>query len=258
MAAQKALYNPHLEGDAFFWQAGPVGVLLSHGLTATAAEVRPLAHRLHEAGYTVAGPLLPGHGTTPADLNRTPWQDWVRSAEGNYRRLATRCERVFVGGESMGAVAALYLASEHPEAVGVLAYAPIIKLNLGAWDRLRLRLLAPFISTLAKTDWKPCEGWQGYPVTPLRAAMQLLHMEQEVVRRLPRIHQPVLVVQGRLDTTVHPRSGEIIRLGVSSAAVAVHWLEDSCHTVVLDQEFDQVVDLTLSFIERVLEPGAHE
>jgi carboxylesterase len=152
MTEKIAFHNLHLEGDAFFWQAGPDGVLLSHGLTATAAEVRPLAHELHEAGYTVAGPLLPGHGTTPADLNRTPWQDWVRATEEIYQQLAARCERIFVGGESMGALAALYLASEHPEAAAVLAYAPAIRLNLSAWDRLRLRLLAPFIPTVPKAD----------------------------------------------------------------------------------------------------------
>ena len=43
-----ALHNPHLEGGPFFWEAGPVGVLLLHGYTATTAEMRPLAKRLHE------------------------------------------------------------------------------------------------------------------------------------------------------------------------------------------------------------------
>jgi carboxylesterase len=217
MTENTALYNAHLEGDAFLWQAGPAGVLLSHGLTATAAEVRPLARRLHEVGYTVAGPLLPGHGTTPADLNRTRWQDWVCAAEETFQRLAACCERIFVGGESMGAVTALYLASEHPETVGVLTYAPAIRLSLSAWDRLRLRLLAPFMPTVPKANWSPCEGWQGYPVSPLRAGVQLLHMQREVIHRLPRIRQPILVVQGRLDTTIHPKSGEIICRGVSSA-----------------------------------------
>src|SRR5512142_3213769 len=105
------LHNPHLEGESFFWEAGPTGVLLLHGLTATTAEVRLLARRLHDRGYTIAGPLLPGHGTTPENLNRTRWIDWVQAAEESYRELSARCTRVFIGGESMGAVAALYLGS---------------------------------------------------------------------------------------------------------------------------------------------------
>jgi len=35
--------NPHLEGSPFFWEAGPIGILLAHGFSAITAEVRPLA-----------------------------------------------------------------------------------------------------------------------------------------------------------------------------------------------------------------------
>ena len=69
------LKNPHMEGDSFLWEAGPVGIVLSHGFTATTTEVRLLAKALHEKGYTVAGPLLPGHGTRYQDMNRCRWQD---------------------------------------------------------------------------------------------------------------------------------------------------------------------------------------
>ncbi|RPH38721.1 MAG: alpha/beta hydrolase, partial [Burkholderiales bacterium] len=75
------LHNPHLEGETFLWEAGSVGVFLSHGYTATTAEVRLFAKRLHEKGYSVAAPLLAGHGTRPEDLNRVTWQDWVESGE---------------------------------------------------------------------------------------------------------------------------------------------------------------------------------
>ena len=111
-----AIHNAHLDGSPFFLEGGPVGVLLVHGFTATPVEVRSLADRLHAQGHTVAGPLLPGHGTKPEDLNRVRWQDWIDAAEEVYGRLAARSDRVFVGGTSMGAVIALYLASLHPEA----------------------------------------------------------------------------------------------------------------------------------------------
>jgi carboxylesterase len=57
------IQNPGLEGDSFFCEAGPFGILLIHGFTATTAEVRPLARRLLSVGYTISGPLLPGHDT---------------------------------------------------------------------------------------------------------------------------------------------------------------------------------------------------
>src|SRR5512134_2949565 len=118
------MQNPQLEGGAFLWSAGRTGVLLIHGFTATTAEVRPLAKVLRQNGYTVAGPLLPGHGTTPEQANRARWQQWVAAGEAAYRQLAGRCDQVVVGGESMGGLIALYLAAQHPEVAAVLAYAP--------------------------------------------------------------------------------------------------------------------------------------
>lgn len=102
------LHNPELLGEEFFWSGGPVGILLCHGFTATTAEVRPLARCLNAAGYTVAGPLLPGHNTSPADLNRVRWQDWLKAFDAMLDRLYARCETVIVGGESTGGVLSLY------------------------------------------------------------------------------------------------------------------------------------------------------
>jgi carboxylesterase len=248
--AGQTLVNSHLEGGPFFWEAGPVGVFLSHGLTATCAEVRPLAKRLHAAGFTVAGALLPGHGTLPQDLNHVRWQDWVQTGEETYQQLKARCQSVFVGGESMGGVLALYLASQHPEAAGVMAFTPAIKLNLSALDTLRLRILAPFVPWVPKGSLDGSALWQGYPVNPLKGAVQLLNFGQEVKKRLPQIHQPVLVMQGRLDTTVHPTVGQIILGGVSSPAKELHWMEKSSHVVIIDQELDEVTRITLEFLNR--------
>ena len=85
------IVNPHLSGESFLWQAGPVGVLLVHGFTATTAEIQPLAETLYSAGYTVSGPLLPGHGSSPEQLNKTKWQEWVQAVEQAYTQLSSIC-----------------------------------------------------------------------------------------------------------------------------------------------------------------------
>ena len=250
--------NPHLEGEPFIWEGGPIGVLLVHGYTATTSEVRPLARFLYAHGYTVAGPLLPGHNTTPEDANRFRWRDWVRCVEIAYRELAAKCSRVIVGGESTGALLALHLASEHPEVAAVLSFAPALRLTLHRRDVAKLYLFAPFMPYVAKQQRAPAlssggdDLWRGYPVAPLRGTIELLRLQRAVRPRLPGVRQPILVVQGRNDPTVHPSAPEIIYREVSSTVKELHWCDRSAHKVILDDERDQVFAWTLAFIEKAL------
>jgi len=252
MAQPSPLRNPHLEGAPFYLEAGPVGVLLCHGFTATTAEVRLLANALHAQGYTVTAPLLPGHGTTPQDCNRYRWQDWYASVERIYRKLAARCERVVVGGESTGALLILRLAAEHPEVAAVLCYAPALVLNLSRFQNWLLHICAPFLTSLPKAPSKDDNPWQGYAVEPLKGALQLLDLQKEVTPLLPRIHQPILIMQGKLDPTVSPHAPQIIYDQVGSTVKELHWLDHSTHCVILDKERDKAAGMTLDFLNRVL------
>lgn len=245
------LHNPDLPGQPFFYEGTrPGAVLLFHGLTATCSEVAGLGKALNNAGFTTAAPLLPGHGSSPADLNKVRWQAWVDSAETAYQDLARRYKRVFVGGESHGALLALYLAAEHPEIAGVMAYAPALRLPLSGWRRFQLRLIAPFVAALPKTDLEGNKTWQGYKVNPLKAVVQHMRLQDEVRKRLPRIKQPILIVQGRLDQTIDPRSAEMVYQEVCSEKKELHWMEKSKHCVLLDGERHEVTRMTLDFLFR--------
>lgn len=247
------LHNPHLEEDAFFWDAGGAGVLLLHGFTATTAEVRLFARRLYEKGFSVGGPLLAGHGTRPEDLNRVRWQDWVGSGEKAYEQFASRCDQVILGGESMGALVALMLAGRHPAVRGVMLYAPAIRLTISAVDRIRLYLGSSFTPFAKRDSLERSAHWQGYhPELPTRGIVQLLKFQNAVKKVLPGITQPVIVFQGRKDATVQPQAGDIILRGVASTVREHHWMEASGHPILIDAELDTVTDLSLRFIEKVI------
>jgi carboxylesterase len=252
MTATSLLRNPQLDGSPFYWEAGSTGVLLCHGLTATTAEVRLLAHSLVEQGYSVAAPLLPGHGTTPQDCNRYTWQDWYRAVEQTYQQLADKCQRVVVGGESAGALLILRLAALHPEAAAVLCYAPALKLKLSPVKMLLLSVLAPFVASVPKPPSIDNNPWQGYAVQPLRAANQLRRLQKAVQPLLTHITQPILILQGRLDPTVHPDSPQIVYDQVSSATKQLIWLERSTHCVIIDRERDLAAEKSIDFLNRVL------
>lgn len=254
MTHESSLLNPHLNGSTFFWEAGEVGVLLIHGYTATTVEVRLLARHLHALGYTVHGPLLPGHGTTSAEMNRCRWHDWTPAVEDAYQRLADTCAKVFIAGESMGGLLALYLAADHPEAAGVMTYAPALRVpsRLQPW---LVELLALFVPTVPKGRGDGSvadERWQGYPVDPIPAARQLLRLQRVVRSRLSSIKQPLFIVQGRLDQTVDSGVPVFILERVGSTTKELHWMPHSTHCVLLDQEWEKVAALTERFMKRVM------
>ncbi|MBN2548297.1 MAG: alpha/beta fold hydrolase [Anaerolineales bacterium] len=257
---REMIFNPQFDGGEFFWQtsageapARRIGILMIHGFTATVQEVRPLSERLHAQGYSVAAPLLPGHYTRPEDLNKVRWEDWVAAVEAMYQRLKAQCDIVIAGGESTGGLLAMYLASKHPEIAALLLYAPALRLTLRPQDHAKLLLLSPFIPWVPKKNMTDGGLWQGYPVNPLKGTLQLLELQKVTLPLLPDIHQPLLVVQGRLDLTVHPDVPDLIFSRVSSTIKEKHWMEKSAHTVILDKELDQVTQITLDFIRRTLE-----
>jgi carboxylesterase len=245
------LINPQLDGTPFYWEGGPVGILLIHGFTATTAEVRPLAKVLHSDGYTVAGPLLPGHFTHPRDLNHVRWQDWVSAVGEMYHRLSLQCNQIVLGGESTGALLSLFMANQYPDVKGLLLYGPALRLKLSILDLLSLHALAPFIESMPKNDGDSDMLWQGYPVNPLKGVLQLLSLQKKVSPILPTITQPALIVQGRLDNTVHPAVPDYIYSHINSSIKEIYWLDNSSHCVLLDHDFDQVVAITHRFLNKI-------
>jgi carboxylesterase len=243
-----SLHNPKLDGSPFFLQGGQTAILLIHGFTATPAEVRRLANNLNHAGFTTVGPLLPGHGETPEALNRTHWQDWYRAVETACQDLVGKYKKVYVGGESLGGLLALLLAARNPNLSGVLAYAPALYIPLSKPKELQLRLLAPFVSGMPKNDLEKNTTWQGYKVNPLKAVLELRTVQKVVRSELKNIHQPLLLLQGKLDTTIDQRSADLVYEGVSSKVKVIHWLEKSGHCLLLDKELHIATRLTMDFI----------
>jgi carboxylesterase len=82
--------------------------------------------------------------------------------------------------------------------------------------------------------------------------MELIRLGQEVRRQLPRISQPVLVMQGRNDKTVSEDVGEIILEGVLSEKAEQHWWEHSGHVILLEDELDKITDVTLNFMKKAI------
>jgi len=231
-----------MEGaEPFFLQGGGRGVLLIHGFTGSPAEVRLLGDFLNNEGYTVFAPRLSGHGTTVEEMANTKWPHWYSTVEDAYHILRVICSNITVVGLSMGGLLALKLATEYQVDKLVSLSTPIFIADKRL-DMLPVyRMFHNFIPKKRKiyADIEPKYS-VGYAATPLSSLSSLLNLIQHVDSLLPTVQVPILIVQGRQDHTVQPRSGTYIYDRVGSDEKTLLWLEKSGHLVTIDIEREKV------------------
>ncbi|MDP2965694.1 MAG: alpha/beta fold hydrolase [Pelolinea sp.] len=236
--------HPELDGNSFYLEGNQIGILLIHGFTATTVEVRWLADYLHNKGLTVSAPLLPGHSTTPHDLNKKKYTDWLDCVEEAYLSLRKSCNTIIVGGESMGAVLSLYLAEKFSEIKALLLYSPAIKVSSLKYAKF-LRFFKPIIQKRNYDDVMP---WQGYTVYPLFAANEFLLLQKLVIQNLSQVNQPVLIFHGAYDRTIDLDNRDVIYSSVNSSIKIKQIMPDSGHVMLLDKEFNLIAGQTFDFI----------
>ena len=236
----------NLSPGAYEAEGGPVGALLIHGFTGSAAETSPMGRYLAARGMAVQCPLLPGHGTSPEDLTRIRWQAWAGEVEAALEALRERCEEVFVGGLSLGSLLALWLAHRHPHVAGLIAMAPAIKLQtrllpltLGLRRVWRYNPLGP-VGDDDLSDPESSERVWCYDQTPLWGAGEVYLLQRRVRRALPAIRQPILIFQGRRDGQLDPGAAQLLYDRIGSADKTLVWLENSGHNILADGERESV------------------
>ncbi len=187
-------------------RGGRAGVLILHGLTGSPWEVRPLAEACAQMGFSVAMPLLPGHGTRVEDLERSRWPDWLDAARAALDWLATGCDRVHVVGMSMGALLALELerAGTPVPLRSLLLLAPAMALPTPTAIAIRAlaRLGLPRSVGKKPAALPGVAVTPGYRVMPLAPIDSLLDLMARVRSRRHPLQLPVLALHGTDDLTI--------------------------------------------------------
>jgi len=238
--------------EAFHHDGSDVGVLLCHGFTGTPQSLRPWGEYLADRGYSVRIPLLPGHGTTWQAMNQTRWEDWYAAVDEAFRELHEASERVVVCGLSMGGALALQLAQGHgPRISGLVLVNPAVKLEDPRTILLPvLKHLVGSLGAIGNDVKKPGVTELAYTRTPLKAAHSQLVAWQSVVRDLPEVTQPVLLLRSPQDHVVPASSSALILSRISSLDVTEILLEDSYHVATIDNDAQRIFDESAKFIER--------
>ncbi|WP_273483448.1 alpha/beta hydrolase [Desulforamulus ruminis] len=217
--------------------------LILHGFTGGPFEVLPLAEHLKSLGYTVAVPILAGHGDLPASLGPVSYQDWLASAERPLKHLLAAYPKVMVIGFSMGGLIGIHLARKYPIQALVTLSAPIYILNM---KRIAQNIL---LSVKNKDSRRRIRKYPGNLMrTPLRSVLHFKLLLARTKPLIPGITVPLLVVQGLKDDTVKPRSADYIYRRAGSSQKQVHYLPESGHLICCDGEASEVCRLVQDFL----------
>lgn len=226
-------------------------VLLLHGYTGYPGDLRYLASRLNEVGYTVAVPRYPGHGTNNRDFRASSWRDWWRRATDAYLDLASRSERIVVGGLSMGGLLATLVASHFP-VEALMLYAPAF------------RFVNPLVPVSPLLRWLPPrpvrspeqhddpdrqyladQYWNW--IWPAQVA-DLYRLSRIARRELAAIDVPTLTIVSEADRSVPAAVAAFIDDRIATADHFVVRLSESAHVVTNDSERDTVADISLTWL----------
>ena len=195
-----------------------VGVLLSHGYMAAPLEVKSLADYLGGMGFWVYVPRLKGHGTSPDDLAKRSYRDWVESVDRGYALISSICRKVVVGGFSTGAGLALNLAARVKEVAGVFAVAAPMTLKdfsskfapaVDMWNRIMDKAYHVGPKKIFVEN-RPENPHINYLRNPISGVRELSRLMDDLEPKLPGLNKPTLIVQSRRDPVVDPKGSRKI------------------------------------------------
>jgi carboxylesterase len=244
--------------EPFFFPGNRTGCLLVHGHTGAPKEMRWMGEFLANQGYSVLGLRLAGHATTPEDMRRMHWNDWIASIEDGFYELKGCTDQIFIIGLSLGGILSLQFAANHP-VTGIIAMST--PFTLPKDPRLPfLGIIALFMPWLKQgpPDWHNPDAAKDhicYPYFPTRSVIELRNLLKEMRASLPRITVPVLIIHSKHDTGVIPQNAEQILAALGSADKHVFWVENSGHVIPREPDRELAFQATHKFIQRIIAAG---
>ena len=174
--------------------------------------------------------------------------------------LQSRCDTVFVGGLSLGALLTLYLTANVPDLAGAILYSPAIMVT----DPRRhfLPIIKYFVRQLPKpadnfVDPEAGSRLWSYDAYPVAASDEVMKFTGQVKRCLAHVVCPLLIIYSTADDSIHPQSAQFVYDRVGSTEKEIVTLHHSGHVLTLDQEWEQVADRTYQFIRKYTEAAGN-
>jgi carboxylesterase len=224
-------------------------VVVVHGFTGSPLSLTPQIDAFREAGFHVEVPLLPGHGSSPEDLQTKRYSDWIGAVDDVVAQAVTEGPVVLMG-LSMGGTLVCDVLSRRHDLAGAILVNPFVVPPDDGYRQLVAGLIA------SGNEYAPSIGSDikregaletSYDRTPLLAAQSLFEGVAEVESRLGAITTPVLLFSSEVDHVVPVESGERLK-AVLGDRCDRRLLANSFHVATLDNDAPYITEESIAFI----------
>ena len=217
--------------DEYVLEKGDTAVILIHGIGGNPYSMKEIANYIYGNDLSVYAILLPGHGTSVFDLEKTTWKDWQDAVEKSYQEVSKKHKKVYVLGYSLGSLLTLDLASRH-DLDGIIIINAPIKLISGFTDILPLVYLVEkyHIRGFISFDELPlATELKLYQSLPIKSVFQLVEFIDIVGSELSKVNEKILIIQSIKDDVVDPEAAVFIINNIESKDKDILWLTNSTH-----------------------------
>jgi carboxylesterase len=215
-----------------------------------------LAGALAALGYTVAAPLLPGHGRDLAAFDRSSADDWYAAVLQEFDRLRESHGWVGVVGLSMGGALSARLAAETHRVDALVLASPYLSMPAGGSIMARTAplwgALFPAVRTASeKSVFDPAAravslGYGAFTHNSLRA---LRTTASRGFAALPNIKAPTLIMQSTTDNRISSPATQRAFDRLGAREKRLEWIEGAGHVITVDYGWEKVVGRIIEWME---------
>jgi len=179
------------------------GALLIHGMLDCPFSLKDVGLQLQKHGGLSRSILLPGHGTTPADLLNIHYHDWIETLNYGIQTMQNDVDKLFLIGYSTGATLSIYHAMKNKGIAGIILLAPAIRLTRPVDMLVNMHLLIKWYSKKKQWLFKDIESdYAKYKSIPLNPVLQLNKLMKIIHSANNTLDCPVFISMSQDDETV--------------------------------------------------------